>query len=125
MYFHEIAPPEKISYQMRKLVNWFTSEEAKKMHTVKRASVAHHKLIAIYPWPRHSGKVARLLMNAILMRDGIFPAILHAIERQRYYEVLRQPTDSLTQLVAESLNRTLDSALKLFDEPVKRTLTAT
>lgn len=117
LYFHEIAPPDKISYAMRKLVQWISSDEAKRLHPVKRAAFAHHKLITIYPWPRHSGKISRLLMNAFLMRDGILPAIIHAVERQRYYEVLRQPPSALADLVAESLNRTLDSSLKLFEEP--------
>ena len=112
LYFHEIAPPEKISYQMRKLVQWLTSDEAKKMHPVRRASVAHHRLIGIYAWPKHSGKIARLLMNAMLLRDGYLPSVIHAIERQRYYEVLRQPPDALTRLVGESLVSTLDAATR-------------
>jgi Fic family protein len=116
LYFHEIAPPDKISYHMRKLVQWIASDEAKKLHPIKRAAFAHHKLITIYPWPRHSGKVSRLLMNGFLLRDGFLPAIIHAVERQRYYEVLRQPPGALTELVAESVNRTVESALKLFEE---------
>lgn len=116
LYFHEIAPPDKISYYMRKLVQWIGSEEAKKLHPIKRAAFVHHKLITIYPWPRHSGKVSRLLMNGFLLHDGYLPAIIHAVERQRYYEVLRQPPGALADLVAESLNRTVESALKLFTE---------
>ena len=115
LYFHEIAPPDKISYQMRKLVQWLASDEAKKMHPVRRAAHAHHKLITIFPWPRHSGKIARLLMNAMLQRDGLLPSIIHAVERQRYYEVLRQPPDGLTRLVGESLTGTLDAAARFFE----------
>ncbi|MBW2733904.1 MAG: Fic family protein [Deltaproteobacteria bacterium] len=117
MYFHEIAAPEKISYQMRKFVGWLTSDESKKMPVVKRAAVAQHKLISIFPWPRHSGKVARLLMNAILMREGFAPSIVHAIDRQRYYEVLKQSPEALTTLVAEALDRTLGSAVAFTDSP--------
>lgn len=116
MYFHEIAAPEKISYQMRKIISWMASDEYKKMHAIKRAAVAHHKLITIYPWPRHSGKVARLLMNAILIREGQLPAVLHAIERQRYYESLRQPPEALVELVTESLLRTVKSAEKMLSD---------
>ena len=112
LYFHEIAPPEKISYQMRKVTQWFTSDEAKRMHPVQFASLAHHRLIAIFPWPKHSGKIARLLMNALLLRSGLPPAVIHAIERQRYYETLRQSPEALTQLVGESLVSTLDSACR-------------
>ncbi|MBK6849317.1 MAG: Fic family protein [Proteobacteria bacterium] len=119
-YFHEIAPPDKIAYLMRKLSQWLASAEARKLHPIRRAATAHHKLISIYPWPRHSGRISRLLMNALLLRDGLPPAIIHAVERHRYYEVLRQPTAALTELVAESLSRTLESAQKLFDEPQVR-----
>lgn len=115
LYFHEISPPEKISYQMRKLGQWLASVEAKRLHPIKRASAAHHRVLAIYPWSRHSGKVARLLMNAMLLRDGYIPAVIHAVERQRYYEVLRQPPGALVELVTESLVRTVTSALRFFD----------
>lgn len=115
MYFHEIAQPEKISYQMRKIISWLTSEEAKTIHPIKRAALAHYKLIAIFPWPRYSGKVARLLMNAMLLRDGYLPAIVHAIERQRYYEVLRQPPETLIELIIESCTQTLESAEKFIE----------
>ena len=116
LYFHEIAPPEKISYRVRKLVEWLGTEEARKMHPIKRAAKAHYRLIGIYPWPRHSGKVARLLMNTILLREGYVPAIVHAIERQRYYEVLRSPHSGLTTLVAESISGTIEAASRFIDE---------
>ncbi|MCC6746659.1 MAG: Fic family protein [Deltaproteobacteria bacterium] len=116
LYFHEIAPPEKIGYHMRKLGQWLATEEVRRLHPVRRAAQAHHKLIGIYPWPKHSGRIARLLMNAMLLRDGYLPAVIHAIERQRYYEVLRHPPGALTTLVAESLNSTLDAALRYLEE---------
>jgi Fic family protein len=116
LYFHEIAPPDKISYRVRKLAEWLASEEARKMHPVKRASKAHFRLIGIYPWPKHSGKVARLLMNAILAKEGYLPAVIHAIERQRYYEVLRAPHSGLTSLIMESVAGTVDAAHRFLDE---------
>ena len=116
LYFHEIAPPEKISYRVRKLVEWLSSDEARKMHPIKRAAKAHFRLISIYPWPKHSGKVARLLMNAILLREGYVPSIIHAIERQRYYEVLRAPHSGLTSLIHESIVGTVEAAEKFLEE---------
>ena len=67
-YFHEIAQPNKISYRMRQLVQWLDSEETRRtMHPVRMAAKAHSNLLHIFPFPKHSGKVARLLMN-LLMR---------------------------------------------------------
>jgi Fic family protein len=116
LYFHEISPPDKISYRVRKLCEWLATEEARRMHPIKRAAKAHFRLIGIYPWPKHSGKVARLLMNAILLKEGYLPAVIHAIERQRYYEVLRVPHSGLTSLIVESMSGTIDAAHRFLDE---------
>ncbi len=116
LYFHEIAPPEKISYRMRKLVEWMGSEEARRTHPIKRASKVHFRLIGIFPWPRHSGKVARLLMNAILIKEGYLPAVVHAIERQRYYDALRVPHSGLTALICESISSTIEAASRYMEE---------
>lgn len=124
LYFHEIAPPDKIAYRVRKLTEWLASEEARKCHPVKRAAKAHFRLLGIYPWPKHSGKVARLLMNAILIREGYLPAVIHAIERQRYYEVLRTPHLGLTSLIMESISGTIDAAHRFLDESDQRQIRA-
>ncbi len=124
LYFHEIAPPDKISYRVRKLLEWLASEDAQKTHPIKRAAKAHFRLIGIYPWPKHSGKVARLLMNAILLRDGYLPAVIHSIERQRYYEVLRSPHSGLTGLIMESISGTIDAAHRFLDEMDDRSVRA-
>jgi len=116
LYFHEISSPDKIAYRVRKLVEWLSSEEAVRTHPIKRAAKAHMRFISIYPWPRHSGKIARLLMNSILLKDGYLPAIIHSIERQRYYEVLRTPHLGLTTLISESIDSTIEAANRFLDE---------
>jgi Fic family protein len=114
LYFHEISPPEKISYQMRKMAQWFAAPEFRDLHPVRQAALAHHKLITIYPWPKNSGKVSRLLMNLMLLRAGYSPAIIQAVDRQNYYEALRQGPDALTKLVVKSLSATQNSSLAFF-----------
>jgi len=116
MYFHEIAPPEKISYRMRQLIQWINSAETKRStHTVRLAAKAHHTLLQIYPFPKLSGKVARLLMNLILMRSGYPPAIIHATERQRYYEALKTSDNAVANLVNEALGASTESAIRFFE----------
>ena len=116
LYYHEIAPPEKIQQRMKKLVEWLDSDEFREEHPVKRAARAHYKLLAIYPWTKNSGKVARLLMNLLLLRDGYLPAVVHAIERQRYYEVMRSENAGVIPLVVESLDNAIETASKFFEE---------
>ncbi len=116
LYYHEIAAPEKISYKMRKLGEWLESDEFRDLHPITRATKAHFRLLATYPWTKNSGKVARLLMNFMLIRYGYLPAVIHSIERQRYYEVLRYENEGLLNLVIESLENSIATTGKFFEE---------
>jgi Fic family protein len=116
LYYHEIAAPDKIAQLMRKLGDWLKSDEFSDLHPVTRATKAHFRLLKIYPWTKNSGKVARLLMNFILLRQGYLPAVVHSIERQRYYEALRFENDTLLNLIVESLENSIETTDKFFTE---------
>ena len=102
LYYHEIAPPEKITYKMRKLQEWLESPEYRHLHPILAGARLQFRLLQAYPWTKNTGKVARLLTNYILISNGYLPAIIHSIERQRYYEALRHENDGLTHLILES-----------------------
>ena len=120
MYFHEISGPEKISYKMRQLITWINSPETKRAtHTLRLAAKSHYQLLHIYPFPKQSGKVARLLMNLILVRGGYPPAIVHATERQRYYDALKTSDNATAKVVTEALVASMDSAIRYFEEEEK------
>jgi Fic family protein len=116
LYFHEIAQPDKITMRMKKLVEWLDEEETQHLHPVERAARAHYRFMAIYPWPKNSGKVARLLMNLMLLKDGFPPVVIHSIERQRYYDVLRTESAGLVPLVFESLDNGVETSTRFFAE---------
>ena len=101
---------------MRKLVEWMESDEFADLHPITRAVKAHFRVLSVYPWTKNSGKVARLLMNFILIKHGYLPAVIHSIERQRYYEVLRFENDGLMNLVVESLENSIETTAKFLDE---------
>ena len=115
LYFHEIAPPDKIAPRMRQLLTWLGDTDARRhMHPIRAASKAHHKLLLIFPFPKHSGKVARLMMNAMLMHAGYPPAILHSTDRQGYYEALRQGSNEVSRVVQDALENAVNSGLRYF-----------
>jgi hypothetical protein len=118
MYFHDLAPADKISYRMRKLTDWFRTEECRKAHPIELAVEVHRELIRIFPWPDISGRVARLAMNAILIAENYWPCILHHNERQSYYDVLRLDQDQLLQLVLDSMDEGIRSSSKLYQSIV-------
>lgn len=116
LYFHDIPPADKIASEMKKLGDWLQEPETKKMNALRLASKLHFKLMQIYPFTKNSGKHARLAMNLVLLRAGFPPAIIHSTERRRYYEALRGPSLAVHNIMAESLENGIDSAIKLFLE---------
>lgn len=116
LYFHDIPSAERIPGEMKKLNEWLLDPETRKLSSVRLAAKLHFKLMQIYPFPKHSGKIARLAMNLILLRAGFPPAIVHSTERQRYYEALRGPSTLLYNLILDSLENSIDSAIKVFAE---------
>src|SRR5579864_7658314 len=116
LYFHEYAPPDKFAYKLRQIVDWMNDPETRRTRTpVRLAARAHYDLLRVFPFTTDSGKVARLVMNLLLLRNGYPPAIVHSTERQRYYEALKGASATMTQIVQEAIENNLASVEKLLD----------
>ena len=117
LYFHEYAAPDKIAYKVRQVFDWLNGPEPKKIkNAVRIAARAHYDLLRVFPFALDSGKVARLLMNLLLMRADCPPALIHSTERQRYYEALRGTLPVIVNMVTESIVNALSSIEKKLDE---------
>lgn len=115
-YFHDIAQPDTIAPRTKELVKWMNNGESRRgIHVIRYASKVHHDLLHIFPFPKHSGRVARLVMNAILMHAGYPPVVLHATQRQAYYEALRQGPDQVTEVMRAALTNDVNSTLRFFN----------
>lgn len=116
LYFHEYAPPDKITYKVRQVIDWTNDPETRRTRSAVRvAARAHYDLLRVFPFASDSGKVARLFMNLLLLRNGYPPAIVHSTERQRYYEALKGSNAIMTQIVHESIENNLGSVEKLLE----------
>jgi Fic family protein len=114
LYFHEYAPPDKISHKLRQIVDWVNDPETRRTRTpVRLAARAHYDMLRIFPFANDSGKVARLVMNLVLLRSGYPPAIIHSTERQRYYEALKGSSATMHAIVQDAIENSLTSIEKL------------
>ena len=117
LYFHEYAAPDKIAYKVRLVVDWLNEPETRKTrNAVRIAARAHYDLLRVFPFPVDSGKVARLFMNLLLYRAGYPPAIIHAKERQAYYEALKGEPNKILRIVSDAVEDGLTSIEKFFEE---------
>jgi Fic family protein len=119
-YFHEIAQPAKIQPMLEKLVDYTGSAEYREFHPIKQAAVVQHKFMQIFPFTENSGKVGRMLTNLVLLRNGYMPAIIHSIDRQRYYESLRGAEGVFRSLLMDAIENSLDNGVKYFKDMSRR-----
>jgi Fic family protein len=114
LYFHEYAAPDKIAAKVKTVAESVNDDDAlRSKGALRHATRMHYDLLRVFPFPHDSGKVARLLLNFLLLRAGYPPAIIHMSERQRYYEALRGSATTMNQIVHDSIENNLQSVEKL------------
>ena len=113
-YSHEIAQPSKIPARLEKLIEYASENEFFDLHPIAQAAQLQFQLIQIFPFAEYSGSVGRMLSNLTLLRAGIFPAIIHTTDRQKYYEAFRGTVSNLRSLLLEAIVNGQKNALKFF-----------
>jgi Fic family protein len=113
------VPPEPVFVPslMHEMVAWLNSPQAKELHPVEQAAMAHFRLVHIHPFVDGNGRTARLLMNLVLMREGYPPAVIRRDRRLDYYNALDQAhrgdTVPFVSLVSEEVERSLKIWLEM------------
>ena len=115
-YFHEISQPAKILAGLQRVFEGTETAEFRNAHAIQRAARLHHGLMQVFPYTDNSGRIGRLFSNMILFQAGYLPVIVHATDRQRYYESLRQPEAALRELTMDAIGNGLEHAEKFFAE---------
>ena len=125
---YAVAAVSKIPDEMQKLVRWYNENE-KKLHPVELAATLHQRFVFIHPFVDGNGRVARLLMNLALLRNGYTIAIIPAILRHEYIyslETAHTRPEVFTDFIADRVIATQLDLLRLMrdDDTVKRTNTS-
>ncbi|WP_319563042.1 Fic family protein [Marispirochaeta sp.] len=107
-----LIPPQaiKVKNKMNDLLSWYYENKHTKPPAIL-ASRFHYRFVCIHPFIDGNGRVARLLMNLILMANGYPPAIILKVDRKRYYRVLNEANagndEPFENFIGRSIERTL------------------
>ena len=123
---YAVAAVSKIPGEMQKLVKWYNDNE-KKLHPIELAATLHQRFVFIHPFVDGNGRVARLLMNLALLRNGFTIAIIPAILRHEYIyslETAHTRPEVFTDFIADRVIATQLDLLRLMrdDDTVNDTV---
>lgn len=111
---------EDVAPKMYELVNWLNDELAKKeLHPIEIAAIFHVRFVTIHPFDDGNGRIGRILMNLILMKSKLAPAIIQREEKPQYLDALVLAQDGenhapLLNLVAKETYNSMMLRLKAY-----------
>lgn len=113
-------PPSgfKVASEMEKLIKWLKKEK-NNYHVIELSSLLHHKLVAIHPFWDGNGKVARIIMNVLIMHTGYPMTIILKNDRRRYYRVLSEADKNNYKNLCEFTAQNVIRGLNLYLEILK------
>ena len=88
------TPPDQVKPAMSDLMDWYRRNEKEGGHPIVMAATFHYRFVRIHPFDDGNGRMARLLMNMILIKHGYTVAIVPGEERDQYIRTLEQADKS-------------------------------
>jgi Fic family protein len=107
-------PPEAriVPDKMDGLIKWHRSE-AQKLHPIESAAQLHNDFLKIHPFGSSDGKIARILMNFELMKNGYPPISILQEKKTQYNDAIDDANmagqhTKMINLINQELNRSMD-----------------
>ena len=124
---HYYATPEETPAKMADLVAWYRRQKDKgDLHPLVLAATFHYEFVAIHPFDDGNGRMARLLLNLILMQAG-YPPLVVRLEQKGEYLLALEKADAdndlepFIRLIGQAL---LDSLKLITDGANGKSITA-
>jgi Fic family protein len=118
---HSYCEPIQVPEEMERLLKFYEESKSRR-HPIELAAEMHYGLVQIHPFADGNGRVARLLMNLVLMQSSYPPAVMRNEKRQEYYQALMAADEGnlsgFVALVAAEVERTIRMMIEILERPV-------
>ena len=89
----EYASPQETPALMTDLVDWYNEvEKSGKLSPLELAALFHFRYIRIHPFEDGNGRMARLLVNYILSRQGLSMVVVRSRKKWIIWKLFTMPT---------------------------------
>ena len=87
-FVHEYCPPEQVDSEMDAFLAFHHAHADRQLPTEVEAAWLHHAFVRIHPFQDGNGRMSRLLVAYAFARNGEFPPIVPADEKDDYIQNL-------------------------------------
>ena len=112
---HYYATLEDTPIKMGELMAWYRKNKSN-LHPLVLAATFHYRFVAIHPFDDGNGRMARLLMNLILMERGLVPIVVKEEGKGEYLLALEQgdagDLEPFVVLMGEQLKHSMELYLR-------------
>ncbi len=112
---HVPPPAFEVPHKMHELITWYINNR-KKLDNITLATEFKHRLVQIHPFSDGNGRVSRLVLNTLLMKDGYPIVVILKNDRTKYYKALQKADkgkiEDLIFFISQAVERSLDLYIK-------------
>ncbi|MCR4263709.1 MAG: Fic family protein, partial [Candidatus Roizmanbacteria bacterium] len=111
----QLPPPaHDVPELMAKLYAWY-SKEKESVHPIVLAAEFHYRLVKIHPFIDGNGRIARLLTNLILLKNGYPLVIVPTVLRQDYISSLKStsPKSAFIEFFLQTTKENMQDYLRM------------
>lgn len=110
---------------MKELMDWYKTD-GKNFHPVVLAALFHYKFVTIHPFDDGNGRIARLLLNYILLKNNFPPVVIKSNDKKNYLSALHKADlgdlEAFSEYILEQTIWSLELSIKAakgenIDEP--------
>ena len=108
------AEPIEVARKMQQLMSEANALSGKAdAEVIVAAAKAHYDFVLIHPFDDGNGRMARLLMNLILIKHGFPPAIIMTDDKANYFSALRQADGGQLEAFIEYVARGVCASMRI------------
>jgi Fic family protein len=115
---HSGVPKEELKDYLKDFVSWY-KENKNKFKPLVLAAIMHNQFEYIHPFQDGNGRVGRLLLNFILIKNNYPPINIMLENRQEYYHTLQEYQKK------DNLKPTLEFLIKQYRKTLREVTTKT
>ncbi len=110
------SSPEATPSQMHDLIEFYkVHDKSTEKHPLWLAAMLHYKFVRIHPFDDGNGRVARLLMNYVLLKYNFPPVIIKDEEKKKYLAAINKADignlESFVEYIGEQLIWSLSKSI--------------